>query len=82
MGRQSDHSCGLSKDVLSRDRVKSGYFGTFDIIISHVFPENFFVIRQVSQKIWRFSPSIWTIFIGFLDFLTFAYCKETSDVRI
>ena len=41
------------------------------IIISPIFPENFIEIPQVVQKIWRFSPSILTIFTNFLDFLSF-----------
>ena len=41
---------------------------TFNIIISHIFPENFIKISQVVQKIWRFSTSILTNFINLWDF--------------
>ena len=37
----------------------------------YIFPENFVEITYVVMKIWRFSPSILTIFIKCLDFLTF-----------
>ena len=43
-------------------------FVTFNIIISHIFPENFIKISQVVQKIWRFSTSILTNFINLWDF--------------
>ena len=57
-------------------------FMSYNIIISHIFPEKFTEITQVVQRIWRFSPSILTISINFLDFLTFPYYKETNDVSI
>ena len=55
----------------ARKRLKPWFFLTFNIIISHIFPENFDWISEVVQKIWRFSLSILTIFIDF--FLTSAY---------
>ena len=39
---------GFSKNVSSKERV---FFVTFNIIISHIFPENFIEIPQVVQKI-------------------------------
>ena len=45
-------------------------FCDFNIIRSHIFPENFIEIPLVVQKIWRFSFSILTNFIDFSDFLT------------
>ena len=50
--------CGFSKNASSRERVKPWLFVTFNIIISHIFLENFMEISQIVQKIWRFSPSI------------------------
>ena len=73
---------GFSKSVFSRERVKPWFFVAFNIIKDHIFPENFIEIRQVVQKIWRFSPSIFTILINFSDFPTFPYYKETNDVNI
>ena len=35
----------------SRERVKTWFFVTFNIIIGHIFPENFIKIPQVLQKI-------------------------------
>ena len=53
----------------------------FNIIISHIFPENAInKIPQVVQKIWRFSPSVLTLFIYFSNYLTFPYYKETNGV--
>ena len=57
-------------------------FLTFNIIISHIFLLIFIEISQVVQKIWRFSFSIFTIFINFPDFLTLRCNKETNGVSI
>ena len=57
------------------------FYFSFNIIISHIFPENVIIkIPQVVQKIWRFSPSILTIFTNFSDFLTFPYYKGINGV--
>ena len=45
------HYCGFSKNVLFRERVKPCFFVTFNIIISHIFHENFIEIPQVVKKI-------------------------------
>ena len=58
------------------------FFVTFNIIINHIFPENFTEIPQVVQKIWRLSLSILAIFFDFLDFLTFPCFKKTDDVSL
>ena len=42
-------TCGFSKNLSSRER---WFFVTFNIIISHIFPENFIEISQVIKKIW------------------------------
>ena len=41
---------------------------------------NLIDVRQIVQKIWKFSPSILTIFSDFLDFLIFSCYKETNGV--
>ena len=41
------HPYGFSKNVSSKERVKLWFFVTFDIIISHIFPENFIEIPQL-----------------------------------
>ena len=51
-------SCGFSKSVSSKDREKPWFFVTFDIILRHIFPENFSEFPQVVQNIWRNSLSI------------------------
>ena len=56
-------SCGLSKNVSSKERVKPWFFVIFNIIMGHIFPENSIEIPQVFQKIWRISLSILAIFI-------------------
>ena len=73
---------GFLKNVCSKEKVNPWFFVTFNIIISHIFPENFIEIPLVAQKIWRFFPSILTIFIDFLDFLTNPCYKETKDDSI
>ena len=44
-------SCGFSKKFSSEERVKPWFFATFNIIISHIFPENVIEFPQVDQKI-------------------------------
>ena len=58
--------CCFSKNASSKERVKPRFFGTFNIIISHIFPENFIEILQVVQKIWRISLSILAIDISYV----------------
>ena len=38
--------CGFPKNVSSKERAKLWYFVTYNIIISHIFPENFIEIPQ------------------------------------
>ena len=50
-GRRGDDTpCSFSKNVSSKERVKPWFFVTFNIIISHIFPENFIEFPQVFQK--------------------------------
>ena len=46
-------------------------FFHFSIIISPIFPEDFFEIRQVVLKLSKIFLSILTIFVGFIDSLDF-----------
>ena len=39
--------CGFLKNVSSKERVKPWSFFTFNIIIRHIYPENFIEISQV-----------------------------------
>ena len=50
-GNQFDPPCGFSKNVSSKERAKSWFFVTFNIILKHIFPENFIEFSQVVQKI-------------------------------
>ena len=50
-GGQFDPPCSFSKNVSSKERVKTCYFRTFNIIISHIFPENVIESPQIVQKI-------------------------------
>ena len=43
--------CGFSKSVSFKERVKPWFFVTFNIILRHIFPENFIEFPQVVQKI-------------------------------
>ena len=46
-------SCSFLKIASSKERVKPWFFVTFNIILRHIFPENFIEFPQVVQKIWR-----------------------------
>ena len=81
-GREVNPPCSFSKNVFSRERVKRCFSGTFNIIISHIFPENLIEIPWVVQKLWRFTSLSSTFFIRFLDFLTFPCNKETNDITM
>ena len=48
----------FSKNIFSRKRVKPCNFVTFNVIISHIFLENFIETYQVDQKIWKIMK-IW-----------------------
>ena len=39
--------CGFSKSVSSKEREKPWFFVTFNIILRHIFPENFIEFPQV-----------------------------------
>ena len=69
----------FSKMYLLKKGRRPGFLWFFNIIISHIFTVKGIEILQTVQKIWRFSPSTLTIFINFLDFLTFPCYKETND---
>ena len=43
--------CGFLKNVSSKDNVKPWFFVTFNIILKHIFFENFIEFPQVVQKI-------------------------------
>ena len=62
---QFDSPCGFSKNVSSKERVKPCYcfFVIFNIMIGHIFPENFIETPQVFQMIWRIFLSVLAIFI-------------------
>ena len=51
VGSQFDPPSGFSKSVFSKEREKPWFFVTFDIILRHIFPENFIEFPQVVQKI-------------------------------
>ena len=72
----------FSQNISSSERLKPWFFVTFDIIISHIFNEITIEIFQVVQKMWKFSPSILTIFTNFLDILTFTSRKATNYVSV
>ena len=42
--------CSFSKNAFFRETMNPWFFVTFNIIISHIFSENFIVIRQVVQN--------------------------------
>ena len=71
--------CGFSKGL------EPWFFATFNIIMSHIFLENFIEVPQVVQKIWRFfsvNINYLQTIIDFSDFLISPCYIETNDVRI
>ena len=44
-------ACGFSKNVSSIERVEPWFFVTFNIVLKHIFPENFIEFPQLVQKI-------------------------------
>ena len=52
-GGQFDPSspCGFSKNVSSKESVKPWFFVTFNIILKHIFRENFIEFPEFVQKI-------------------------------
>ena len=76
----SPHPYGFSNNVFSKDRVKPCSFVFFNMIISHIFPENFSEISEVVQGIWKLSLSISTIFINFINFLDFLHFVVTKKL--
>ena len=77
---------GFSKSVSSKERVKPWFFVTFNIILRHIFPENFIEFPQVVQKIWRNSLSILANFHQFSSIFWFFWhyllAKKTIDVSL
>ena len=65
--------------VFSIERIKPRFFVTYNIIISHIFHENFIEIPQVIHKIQRFYPSILIISISFLNFYGQVDSAETAE---
>ena len=51
LGYQFDPPCGFSKNVSFKEIVKPWLSVAFNIITSHLFPENYIEIPQVVQKI-------------------------------
>ena len=64
----------LSNGFSKLYRPKRGWnpvFATFNITISHIFPENFIDIPQAVQKIWKIFLSVLAIFIDARQFFEF-----------
>ena len=78
--------CGFPKSVSSKEREKPWFFVTFNIILRHIFPENFIEFPQVVQKIWRNSLSILANFHQFSSifwiFWHYLLTKKTNDVSL
>ena len=71
LGNSLAPSVVFFKDVSAKETVNSWFFVTFNIIISHIIPENFIEIPQVVQKIWRLSLTKLASFIDFYQFFGF-----------
>ena len=66
------------QNVFSRESVKPCFFLTFNIIISYIFPETFYEIPHIVEKIWRFSPPVLTIFTDFLGFFDISLLQRNE----
>ena len=66
-------SAVVFRKMSSKARVKPWFFVTFNAIISHIFPENFFEIPQVVQKLRRISLSTLAIFLVTKKLMTSAH---------
>ena len=53
--------CGFSKNVTSKEKVKLWFFVTFNIVLRHIFPENFIEFPQDEEILCQY----WLIFIDF-----------------
>ena len=56
--------CDFSKNVFSIERAKPLFFLTFNIALTHIFPENFIETAEVVQKI-SFNINYFRRFFGF-----------------
>ena len=79
---------GFSKNVSSKERLKSWFLVTFNIILRHIFPEKFIEFPQLVQKLWTISLSILAIFFnvhrsfGFFDIILLQrnyWCQLIKD---
>ena len=51
VGEFDPSPCDISKKLSSKERMKLWFFVTFNIIISHIFPENFIEILQAVRNL-------------------------------
>ena len=75
--------CGFSKNLSSKERLKPWFFVTFNIIISGIFPEISLKFLKSFRKYEEFLCQYYlfsSIFIEYLDCLTFLCYKETNNV--
>ena len=68
---------GFSKNISSKERVllDPGFFVTFNIIICHIFLENFIEVPQIAQRVCIISSIFWTFrhFLVTKKLMTSAY---------
>ena len=68
----------FQKMYLLKERVKTCYFRTFNIIISHIFPENVIKIPQIVEKIMKNLSANISYFHRF--FWIFCYFRVTKKL--
>ena len=65
--------CGFSKSVSCKERMKPWFFVTFNIIVSHIFPEDLLKLLKSFRRYegfpWQYQP----IFINLHQFFGFFY---------
>ena len=75
----SHPTCGISKNVSSKERVKPWFFVKFNIILKYIFPENLIEFSQAVQKIRQNSKSILPILINFTQLFGFFEIKLLQE---
>ena len=67
---------------LTLKRQRRYFFVSFIIIVSHIFSASFVEFPHIVQRIWRFFPSLFTIFINFWIFFKISCYDENNGVSI
>ena len=73
---------GKERVKISETDFKTLFFVTYNITISHIFPQKFIKLREIIWKIWRFSSSILTTWMNFHIFFHISLLWKPNNVSI